>query len=251
MFYFIDRTSGNIYFVNNEDYLYDVNAYIQIVAKSKNNFAKLWYGWNNFAQGGINEYGLLFDGAVTPKQILPNGYQNPNGRNIGDEILSKCKTVKEAVDYLENEKIALSEGHIFFGDKTKDAVVVEWVRGEKKIVHLTGNMLIATNFLLSDTTAGNFPCYRYKSIEQRLNQINETNETPDLNKIGNAIGGASQSPRKDENGKTGGTLYTSFINITNMEFVLVYKLENSKIVKLELVNEFGKKRNQKITLDNL
>jgi choloylglycine hydrolase len=251
MFYYVDQTTGKIYFVNNEDFWYDVKPYIQINPKSSNEFARLWYGWDDFAQGGVNEFGLLFDGAVTPKQSLPNGYHNPDGRNVGDEILLKCKTASEAVDYLENEKIAISEGHIIFGDNTGDAVVVEWVNGERKIINLKNNMLIATNFLLSDTTAGNFPCYRYNSIEQRLKQLNESAETPDLKKIGNAIGGASQSPRADEKGKTGGTLYTSFTNITDMEFVLVYKLDNSKIIKLDLTKEFEKTRKQKIKLDNL
>lgn len=251
MFYYIDKTTGKIYFVNNEDFWYDVKPYIQIQPKTKNEFARLWYGWDDFAQGGVNEFGLLFDGAVTPRQKIPEGYHNPNGRNVGDEILARCKTVDEAVEFMEKEKIAISEGHIFFGDNTGNALVLEWINGEKKIIHLKDNKLIATNYLLSDTTAGNFPCYRYKSIEQRINQLNESAETPDLKMIGNAIGGAAQSPRTDANGKTGGTLYTSFINISDMEFVLVYQLDNSKIIKLNLKKEFKKNRKQRIKLDNL
>ena len=93
MFYYVGKTNGKIYFVNNEDYWYNVNPYIQINPKSNDEFARLWYGWNDFAEGGINEFGLLFDGAVTPKQKLPEGFHNPNHRNVGDEILARCKTV--------------------------------------------------------------------------------------------------------------------------------------------------------------
>ncbi|HMR41129.1 MAG TPA: hypothetical protein PKA90_11930 [Ignavibacteria bacterium] len=64
--YYIDKITGNIYVANNEDYWYDTDAYIQIMPGSENEFARLWYGWDDFAQGGINEHGLFFDGAVTP-----------------------------------------------------------------------------------------------------------------------------------------------------------------------------------------
>jgi predicted choloylglycine hydrolase len=248
MFYYVDNTTGKIYFVNNEDYWYNVNPYIQINPKSKNEFARLWYGWNDFAQGGINEFGLLFDGAVTPRQKLPNGYHNPDGRNIGDEILATCKTVDEAVDFMEKGEIAITEGHIMFGDKSGNAVVVEWVNGERKIVQKIDNILIATNFLLSDTSAGNYPCPRYQSIEQRLNQLNESTDSLNLKMIGNAIAGAVQIPHKNEKGILGGTLYTSFINVSDMEFTLVYQLDNSRITKFDLKKEFEKTHKQKVKL---
>ena len=249
MFYYVGKTNGKIYFVNNEDYWYNVNPYIQINPKSNDEFARLWYGWNDFAEGGINEFGLLFDGAVTPKQKLPEGFHNPNHRNVGDEILARCKTVTDAVNFLEKEKIAISDGHMLFGDNTGNAIVVEWVNGEKKIIQKQGNMLIATNFLLSDTSAGNYPCPRYQSIEQRLNQLNEKEESVDLKQAGNAIAGAVQIPQKDEKGNLGGTLYSTFINVSDMELTLVYKLDNSKLTKLDLKKEFEKSRKQKIKLE--
>ena len=246
IFYFIDKATGKIYVANNEDYWYNVKAYIQITPRSKNTFARLWYGWDDFAQGGINEYGLFFDGAATPKQLIPDGYFNPEGRDVGDEILSKCKSVDEAINYLEQNKIALSEGHIIFGDKMGHAAVLEWINKEKKVITLQDNMLIATNFLLSDTSAGNFPCPRYKSIADRLIQLKQSVDVVDLKKVGNAIGGAVQLPKNDTKGKIGGTLYTSFINISDMELILVYKLDNKKITKLDLNKVFENKKRQKI-----
>ena len=57
---------------NNEDYWYDADAYIQILPASRNRLARLWYGWDDFARGGVNEAGLFFDGAVTPaREITP------------------------------------------------------------------------------------------------------------------------------------------------------------------------------------
>jgi hypothetical protein len=70
--YYIDKKSGKIYFVNNEDYWYDVKPYLQIIPATKNEFGRIWYGWDHFGQGGVNEKGLVLDGAVTPNQKIPD-----------------------------------------------------------------------------------------------------------------------------------------------------------------------------------
>ncbi|MEO0066225.1 MAG: hypothetical protein RI983_1551 [Bacteroidota bacterium] len=57
------------------DYWYDVKPYVQIIPSAKNEFGRLWYGWEKFGQGGINEKGLVLDGAITPKQKIPIGFQ--------------------------------------------------------------------------------------------------------------------------------------------------------------------------------
>ena len=77
--YYVDANTGKIYVVNNEDYWYDVEAYIQIVPGKGNKLARLWYGWDDFAQGGINEAGLFFDGAVTPNSLSLAVREGPGG----------------------------------------------------------------------------------------------------------------------------------------------------------------------------
>lgn len=245
--YYIDVTTGKIYFVNNEDYWYDVKAYIQIEPKSKSELARAWYGWDNFAQGGVNEAGLVFDAAVTPEQQKIPGYGNPK-HNLGDEILANCTTVEEALTYLERRKIALNKSHMMFGDKTGNAVIVEWVKGERKLHWLKDHKLIMTNFLLSDTTAGNYPCYRYNSIEKRIRELENGEEEINLLGVGNTFGQAGQSPKVFENGRVGGTVYTSFIDLTDMKLVISYRLSNQRIVKLDLTTEFSKTKKQRIQL---
>ena len=247
--YYVDADTGKIYVVNNEDYWYDVNAYIQIEPSSKKKFARLWYGWDNFAQGGINEKGLFFDAAVTPEQERIKGYGNPKN-NLGDKILAHCTTVGEALLFLEKEKIALNNSHMMFGDKTGNAVVVEWVDGEQKLHWIADNKLIATNYLLSDPDAGNYPCYRFESIEKRISDLEKTGEELNLLKIGNTFGQAAQMPRESDEGRVGGTVYTSFINITDNKFFLSYKLSNENVIKLDLNEEFSKTKRQKIALED-
>lgn len=245
--YYVDSTTGKIYAVNNEDYWLDVDAYIQIEPKSKKEYARLWYGWDNFAQGGINDKGLFFDAAVTPEQEKMKGYHNPKN-NLGDKILAYCSTVDEALDYIEKEKIALIKSHMMFGDKTGKAVVVEWVNGERKLHWIKDNKLIMTNYLLSDPNAGNYPCYRYNSIEERISEMEKSGEEINLLKVGNTFGQASQPPWESDEGRVGGTVYTSFIDITNNKFFLSYKLSNKNVIKLDLNIEFDKTKRQKIKL---
>jgi len=241
--YYVDPQSGKIFVVNNEDYWYDTEAYIRIIPGSRNKLARLWYGWDNFAQGGINEAGLFFDGAVTPQQDLPGGGNGPKG-NLGDEILAKCRTVDEALLLLEKREIALDNAHMMFGDGSGNAVVVEWMDGQRKLIRMENNRLLMTNFLLSDPAQGNYPCPRYQSIEERLDKLEDSDKTVDMKVVGQTLAAAVQIPREVEDARVGGTLYTSFINISDMEFVLVYQLDNKRITHLDLKEEFqrGKKR---------
>jgi predicted choloylglycine hydrolase len=245
--YYVDQQTGKIYVVNNEDYWYDVEAYIQIIPESGKKLARLWYGWDNFAQGGINEAGLFFDGAVSPEQSMPEKHRGPKG-NLGDEILARCSNVKEALLLLEMKKIALNNAHMMFGDASGSAVVVEWLDGQRKIVSLEKNRLVMTNFLLSDTTRGNYPCPRYTSIENRLDQLEQSDQAIDLRSIGNTMGAAVQVPRPAGENRVGGTLYTTFISISDMEFVLVYKLDNTKMTRLDLKEAFRGGHKKKISL---
>lgn len=246
--YYIDTVTGKIYVVNNEDYFLDVDAYIQIEPKSKSKFARLWYGWDNFAQGGINEKGLFFDAAVTPEQEKIKGYRNPKN-NLGDKILAHCSTVDEALELLEKEKIALNQSHMMFGDKTGKAVIVEWVNGKKQLHWIKDNKLIMTNYLLSEPKAGNYPCYRYQSIENRISELENSGEEINLLKIGNTFGQAGQAAVELEGGRTSGTVYTSFIDITDNKFFLSYKLSNKNVIQLDLQKEFTKSKRQKIELE--
>lgn len=248
--YYIDSVTGKIYVANNEDYWYDVDAYIQIVPKSKGELARLWYGWDNFAQGGINEAGLFFDGAVTPEQPRIKGSKKIKG-NLGDAILASCKTVQDAIALIEKRKIALSDAHIMFGDATGNAVVVEWLDGEQKIIPMTNNRLVMTNFLLANPKGGNHPCPRYNAIQKNLEALEKSKDSISFLKVANTVGSAVQTPTVDKKGRTGGTLYSTFINISDMELILVYKLDNKKLSKLNLQSEFKKAKGRKIELNSL
>ncbi|MEZ5016430.1 MAG: carcinine hydrolase/isopenicillin-N N-acyltransferase family protein [Flavipsychrobacter sp.] len=245
VFYYIDKATGKIYVANNEDYFFDVNAYIQIEPATKDKLANLWYGWDKFAQGGINEAGLFFDGAVTPEQSVPKGHKNKKG-NLGRDLLATCHNVTEALHLLEERNIILNNAHMMLGDSTGNAVVVEWLDGVKTITTIKDNRLVMTNFLLADTTQGNYPCYRYNSIIDKMNAA-EGKDSLSFLEVSNFLSGAAQPPNSVE-GKTGGTLYSTFINISDMKLVLVYQLDNKKVTKLDLKKTFAQGKRRKIPL---
>lgn len=251
IFYYIDNKTGKMYFVNNEDYWYDVKPYIQIIPSAPNKLGRIWYGWGNFGQGGINDKGLVLDGATTPEQKLPVGFSEPKKWNITDDILSECETVQQAMDFLEHKKVALKNAHIFFGDRNGRAVVVEWVNGIKNIIEIKNNRLVATNYNLSDNGQTEVTCWRYPIIQKGLDELDQRGlkDTIDLKAVGNVIGKAVQVTQKDSTGKIVGTLYTTFIDLTEMKFVLIYKLDNSKIIKLDLFNELHTGKVRKIKLE--
>jgi len=244
--YYVDSLNGKIYVVNNEDYWYDVKPYLQIEPGKKDDLARIWYGWDDFAQGGVNEAGLFFDAAVVPNGSEVVGYQ-PAKYNLGDRILASCKTVDEALAFLENEKIAYPDSHLMFGDRNGNAVVVEWVDGEQQLVRITGDHLMMTNFNLSKPEH----CPRYEAMLAEIVRLEENGEVMDLGAVGNIGAKAVQLAATDAQGREGGTLYSSFINITDMELVLVYKYDNNRRVQLDLHEEFARGRRKKIQLEKL
>jgi choloylglycine hydrolase len=137
---------------------------------------------------------------------------------------------------------------MMLGDGEGNAVVVEWVDGEIRVLKMSGNYMIATNFLLSETNEDEIQCPRYRSMDERARQLIAKGEEADLRSVGNIIGGAVQVAREDESGRLGGTLYSTFMDISEMQMILVPRLDNDQLIRLDLKEEFGKGRRRQIRL---
>jgi penicillin V acylase-like amidase (Ntn superfamily) len=246
LYYFDDKTS-TAFVANNEDYWLDQEVDIKIFPSKGNKHARLWYGWDDFAQGGVNEHGLFFDGAVTPESEIPSGYSAPRG-NLGNRILADCRTVEEALEYLENEKVALKNAHMMIGDSSGNAVVVEWIDSERVLSWVSNRKLIMTNFLLAKTKKDEIECPRYQSIQAGINDFRKKDVEANLLTVGNMLGEAVQLPRETEKGKLVGTLYSTFLDLKNMKLVYVPKLDSSKVQKFDLIKEFSKTRGRKVKI---
>lgn len=86
-------------------------------------------------------------------------------------------------------------------------------------------------------------------METEIKRLRDSHEKVGLKEVGNIGGKAVQLKSTNAKEKTGGTLYSTFINITDMEFILIYKLDNNKITKPDLKAEFAKHSKRAINLE--
>ncbi len=132
----------------------------------------------------------------------------------------------------------LPDEPILFCDANGIVIIVEWIGFKKRIIPIQHNKLNITNFLLLAPKKDGYPCNSYKAIGENLNRLKGLEVPTDLKMIGEAITPAAQTPRQDKSGRTLGTLYTSFINVTDVKFTLIYKLDSLKVTELDLNSEF-------------
>lgn len=113
---------------NNEDWL-SINTQMWFVPGTENEYGVMNVGFlNNFAQGGINEAGLMFDGFAMPYMEVKNTegkIKMPLGKAV-QNTMKTCATVREAKAYLSKINLsALGGGMIVFVDRKGEYLVVE------------------------------------------------------------------------------------------------------------------------------
>ena len=119
---------GRTFVGNNEDYLSPNNQFWFEVAGDKK-YGVMYMGQlNNFAQGAINEAGLVFDGFSEPELPIENaeGKTNVFIGNAISNIMQTMSTVEEVKVYLETINLSsLSSSMIVFVDKSGTYLIVE------------------------------------------------------------------------------------------------------------------------------
>jgi choloylglycine hydrolase len=161
---------GRAYFCGNEDWSATDPAMLSAPA-SKDSYGYLILGWASYlpgyAQAGINSEGLCFDWAMVPAQR----YASKPGRaqlsiDFPVEALRKCKDVGELLRFIEGKDIPhVAEEHLMFADKSGRSCVIEYSKGELRVIEGSGGAQYVTNFALSDPTLGGYPCARYSRME--------------------------------------------------------------------------------------
>ena len=123
------------------------------------------------AFGGMNDQGLFFDIYSTPYLAPTNPLDKPTYNNdIFAYCIRACATVTEVVDVFNNYHISyMDEIQGFFVDKTGQAVIIE---GDDSI-YKSGSYQVVTNFLQSHPELGNYPCWRYETAGEMLEEMTE------------------------------------------------------------------------------
>ncbi|MHA1200207.1 MAG: hypothetical protein ACTSQF_12850 [Candidatus Heimdallarchaeaceae archaeon] len=188
---FTASIGDTVYFGNNEDYKYN-NAYRWYIPAQnvstdyfgiKEIYGAVFFGFDNnndsnvdgWEQGGMNEYGLCYDGNGLPAVPLSLDVTNsyPYTPNALAQVLWDCKTVEEVIVWYQNIKWSGNMGgQIHYADSTGDAVVVGVnSTGQWFFTRIDTSYLVSTNFNLNDTTHGSYPCSRFNTATQMLGEI--------------------------------------------------------------------------------
>jgi hypothetical protein len=123
---------------------------------------------------GMNEHGLAIGMAAVPAGDMP---VDPAKETIGSlgilrEILDHARDVNEATALIKSYTIDFEGGppvHYLIADANGKSILVEFYRGEMRLIENEGAWHLATNFLRSSVENpqdGN--CWRYNKINARL-----------------------------------------------------------------------------------
>ena len=163
---------------NNEDYTLDCAPKLNIYPRTDDEFGRIVfcnkpYPFDNmpyFEFGGMNDQGLFFDSFAVPYKHLANPESKPvyNGWYIPN-VLKDCSTVEEAlIDFNQWHHPILENNQILIADRMGDSAIIE---GDI-VIRKNGDFQVVTNFRLSNPEHGWYPCWRYDTAVDMLENMN-------------------------------------------------------------------------------
>ncbi len=212
---------------NNEDY-WNPFTHVWFIPGTEGTHGRVCFGFDdNYAQGGMNEAGLFFDGFATApvKVVARTGGETFKG-NLIEHALSTCATVEEVVALLGKYNLAfLENAMLFFGDRTGDAVIIE---GDE-FLRKEGRFQVVTNFYQSRHKGSAAPCERFE-IATAMLASREIYDVDFCRKVLAAVHNEKRSP-------------TTYSNIYDLKrgIVHVYHFHNfENAVTFDLAEELKK-----------
>jgi hypothetical protein len=176
---------NNIFFCNNEDWIFK-DPVLGTHPATKNSYGYITFGWGayypGYPQGGVNSEGLCYDWAMIPKQKYHSDPKLPELHgDLGLAILQQCKSVDEAIALIKKYNYPhFAEEHLFLMDRKGKSCVVEYNEGKLKILTPEKKYLLATNFHISNSSLGGYPCTRFDKIDTRLKSLKGKAGLPEL-----------------------------------------------------------------------
>ncbi len=120
---------------NNEDWV-EAKSKVWFLSSEPEKLARAYFGFENgWAQGGINEKGLFFDGIMGElKNWKPNSEMLDYPGNLCEKILEEASNVDEAIGYFEAYNFpSLTTGIYFLTDASGKTAIVKFEDGKVKI----------------------------------------------------------------------------------------------------------------------
>ncbi len=129
-------------------------------------------GW---LQGGMNDQGLCIDGNGLPTVSLnPHTERESLYLDPLREVLFECSTVNESVEWFQTHYCGTVWGcQLHITDATGDTVVVSvGTDGEFAFTRRdSSHYLVSTNFNLANNESGSYPCDRFDTATEMLEDI--------------------------------------------------------------------------------
>ncbi|WP_299272623.1 carcinine hydrolase/isopenicillin-N N-acyltransferase family protein [uncultured Psychroserpens sp.] len=167
----IGYKNGKVLVGNNEDW-YKSNAkyWYEVPKNSEEKYKSFFFGFKGdgkFAQGGMNEVGLMFDGTYVSRIEIDRDNMRRHKLkaapvHLFKNILKECKTVGEAAKRIDKYFIPyIRTAQVLIVDAAGGYLIVK-ANGTTDIGHLKeGEFKIITNFHLENLNTKNYTCYRY------------------------------------------------------------------------------------------
>ncbi|MEM0932144.1 MAG: hypothetical protein AAGJ12_06745 [Bacteroidota bacterium] len=226
---------------NNEDYLSPNNQFWFEVAKD-DTFGVMYMGQlNNFAQGAINQAGLVFDGFYAPELPVENieGKEKlPIGKAIRN-IMQTMSTVEEVKAYLETiDLTALSSSMVVFVDRSGTYLIVE------------GDLLIIGEE--SEKSFSNFYYSQIDSVEEVTLpwfQAGQEFLTTTKGKATLDYCSTAMKSMKQKSADLFSTQYSTIYDLTSLKIRVFLYQDFTEFVELDLMKELKKGNHKTMMVD--
>ena len=211
---------------NNEDYINPLTK-VWFIPGEAGSLGRVYLGFGDyFAQGGMNEQGLFFDGLALDEALpVAKEGKQPYAGNLVDKVMSECATVDCAVGLFEQYFTTDAwRWQFFFGDASGESAIVE----AGTVIRQRGGYQVATNFPQSIIPPEECTCWRYRTAVGMLENMDEPS-VESMRDVLDAIHleGPSQ------------TLYSNVYDLKN-KLVYLYHFHNYEdVVVLDLEKELA------------
>ena len=177
---FMSYRNGKTLVGNNEDLSLLTEPVLKVIPPLANSYGRVVFycKWpfpfetgSYTVFGGMNDQGLFFDIYSTPYHIITNPLNKPPyNQDIFDYCIRTCATVDEVVDVFNRYYVAyMDEIQGFFVDKAGNSVIIDG----NEIIYRQGDFQVVTNFLQTQSELGGYPCWRYETATDMLEQMSE------------------------------------------------------------------------------
>lgn len=158
---------------NNED-SNDSNTFMWFIPAESgaNTHGRVYFGYLDlFPQGGMNDQGLFYDGLSTPPYEVTGSSDKPSFQgSLIRKVMEDCSTVEEVLNIYDQYNLERMKNYqLLYADKFSDSAIIEGdltIRKEKYYQ-------VVTNFYQSNPGLGGYPCWRYNTACEILENNSE------------------------------------------------------------------------------